>query len=76
LSGMKNYLLQLRTKLENEFAGVSEDALAWARERIDLAVRVKSFEELYSLFGFEYIVDRSGSLDQFSNQSFDLVVSA
>jgi len=75
LSGLKNYLQQLRTILDNQFSGVSEDALARARDRADLAVRVGSLEELYGLFGFQYVVDSSGSLDRFPDQSFDLVVS-
>ena len=75
LSGLKNYLGQLRAKLTGEFSGVSEDAVARARDRIDVALRVESFDELYERFGFQYVNDSSGSLARFSNESFDLVVS-
>jgi SAM-dependent methyltransferase len=75
LSGLKNYLQQLQAKLHGQFGGVSDDLLARARDRIGMVLSVKSFDELYGLFGFQYVIDSSGSLSQFSNESFDLVVS-
>jgi SAM-dependent methyltransferase len=36
---------------------------------------VQSFDQLYDLLGFQYVIDSSGSLSQFPDSSFDLVVS-
>jgi len=36
---------------------------------------VASFEELYRLLGFEYVVESTGSLSRFRDDSFQLVVS-
>jgi len=39
-------------------------------------MQVESFEELYQLLGFRYVVESSGSLDQFEDKTFQLVISA
>jgi SAM-dependent methyltransferase len=46
-----------------------------AQSLIEKILRAGSFDELYQLLGFEYVVERSGSLSQFPSDSFQLVVS-
>jgi SAM-dependent methyltransferase len=75
LGGMKNYLGQLKPVL-NTIQGLSDSQVRRAQFLIDQIVGVESFEELYRLLGFEYVVDPSGSLERFADCSFQLVVSA
>jgi SAM-dependent methyltransferase len=75
LSGLKNYVGQLSTILEAGAADLSQAELKRAQSLIQAIVKVNSFEELYKLLGFEYLVERSGSLRQLPSNSFQLVVS-
>ncbi len=75
LEGMKNYFGQLAPMLEDGF-GLSEEQIVRARGRIRQIQEARSFEELYEIFGFEYVVEPSGSLERFQDGSFDVVVSA
>ena len=74
LGGLKNYLRQLRPLLSNNF-GLTAAELRRAQSIIDQILQVTSFAELYDVLGFEYAIESSGSLKQFSNDSFQLVVS-
>lgn len=74
LSGLKNYLLQLKPMLNDDF-GLSATELKRAQSLIEAIIKVGSFAELYRLLGFEYVVESSGSLSQFPSGSFQLVVS-
>jgi SAM-dependent methyltransferase len=74
LEGLKNYVRQLRLVLENGF-DISQVQLTRAQSLIDEIIRVQSFDQLYDLLGFQYVVDSSGSLSQFAESSFDIVVS-
>lgn len=73
LSGMKNYLAQLDTLLKD--LNVEETQMNRAHGLITEILKVRDFEELYQLLGFEYIIDQSGRLKQFKDASFDIVVS-
>ena len=74
LGGLKNYVRQLAPMLKNGF-GLSATELRHAQSLIEEILKVESFDELYELLGFEYVVESSGSLRQFSDNSFQLVVS-
>jgi len=74
LGGLKNYLRQLGQMLNGDF-GLSAGELKRAQSLIDKILRIDSFDELYQLLGFEYVVESSGSLRQFRDDSFQLVVS-
>jgi len=74
LGGLKNYVRQLGLLLDDGF-GLSTGELQRARSIIDQIVRVESFDELYKLLNFEYVIDSSGSLSRFADNSFQLVVS-
>lgn len=75
LSGLKNYLVQLNSALNDGF-GLSAAELTRAQSLIQVITKVESFAELYKLLGFEYVLESSGSLRQFPTGSFQLVVSA
>ena len=74
LGGLKHYAGQLLPLLRDGL-----DLTPAQRSRaIPLAekiLRVESFDELYSLLAFRYVVHPDGSLGQFADQSFQLVVS-
>jgi SAM-dependent methyltransferase len=74
LGGLKNYVRQLGPMLAEGF-DLSASELKRARSLIEAILKVESFDELYKLLGFEYVVESSGSLAQFPGDSFQLVVS-
>jgi SAM-dependent methyltransferase len=74
LEGLKNYVRQLGAMLDDGF-DLSASQLKRARSLIEAILRGHSFDELYRLLGFEYVVESSGRLSQFPRNSFQLVVS-
>jgi SAM-dependent methyltransferase len=74
LGGLKNYIRQLGLML-NEGFGLSAAKLGHARLLIEKILKIESFDELYQLLGFEYVVEGSGSLRRLPSKSYDLVVS-
>jgi SAM-dependent methyltransferase len=75
LHALKNYVRQLGGLLDETF-GLSPEQLRRAKSLIDAVSRVKSFDELYKLLGFEYVTHPAGDLTRFRDRSFQLVVSA
>jgi SAM-dependent methyltransferase len=73
MSGLKNYLSQLDTKLIK--LNAEETQLDRAHRLIAEIMDVSDFEELYRLLGFEYVIDQSGRLTQFDDASFNIIVS-
>ena len=75
LGGLKNYVAQLGPALKDNGFELS----AAESERAQLLIReigkVNSFEELYRLLDFEYVLETSGSLARLSDDSFQFVVS-
>ncbi len=65
-----------------EFAGVMDDEIDAESEQLEHAHRLleavseaHSFDDLYRLLWFEYVVEPSGTLDYFPDASFDAVFS-
>ena len=73
LCGLKNYLRQLRSLLHG--FDLSPTEIGRAESIINNVLEVDSFNELYRLLDFKYVVESSGSLSQFADKSFQLVVS-
>ena len=75
LAAYKHYCEQLRQAADKVF--VMEPA---QREQVytllDNISAANTFDELYRMLGFEYLIDPTGALKQFGNDSFDLIVSA
>lgn len=74
LGGLKNYVGQLVPLLKDGL----DLSRAQRRRAVAIAeqvVRVDSFEELYALLNFTYVIDSEGSLRQFPENAFQLVVS-
>jgi SAM-dependent methyltransferase len=46
-----------------------------AHSLLEASLKISSFEELYKLLGFEYILNKEGWLTCFGDESFDLVIS-
>ncbi len=74
LGGLRNYLRQLKPLLSDLELSPSE--LSRARSVLDEILVASSFDDLYSRLGFEYVVESTGSLERFADESFQLVVSA
>jgi len=74
LGGLKNYVRQLGPMLNDGF-DLSAPELKRAQSLIEAILKVESFDELYKLLDFEYVVQSSGSLAEFQPETFQLVVS-
>lgn len=59
---LKHYLTGLRREIGTFEEFVGAQRVARARELLDKALAVESFEEYYALMGFRYVVDPSGML--------------
>ncbi|NMO90347.1 class I SAM-dependent methyltransferase [Actinomycetospora sp. TBRC 11914] len=73
------WLGQLRDELDGDFGRrlpVSAERLDAARALADRALRTESYDELYALMGFRYVLDPSGMLAGVPPNSYALVVSA
>ncbi|MBY0482944.1 class I SAM-dependent methyltransferase [Nitrosomonas sp.] len=74
LTALKDYIAQLEGMLD-ELNG--DDAqLDGARRLISQIKAVQSFDELYRLLDFIYVIDKSGELASFEQEAFDFVVSS
>ncbi len=74
LSALKNFLRQLEPVLE-EF-NVSDAKRGQAYRLMKRIALVESFDKLYELLGFTYVVDPSGIPNKFEHNSFDAIISA
>jgi len=74
LGGLKNYVRQLGAVLGNGYE-LTPGELERAKTLIERIDGVQSFDQLYQLLSFEYVVEGTGSLGQFADNSFQLVVS-
>jgi SAM-dependent methyltransferase len=72
--GLQNYCRQLRSRLRIDL-DLTPAETARAEGLLDAILNTASFEELYGLLGFEYMVERSGSLARLPDGSVQLVVS-
>lgn len=74
LSGLKNFLGQLEPFLDEFNVGGSK------RERAGKLIksisRVESFDQLYKLLDFKYVLDPGGIATDFKHNSFDCIISA
>jgi SAM-dependent methyltransferase len=75
LGGLKNYCQQLGPMIDAGNIGLSRSQVDRAQALLRAITLAKSFEELYQLLGFRYVVEATGSLEQFRNDTFQVVVS-
>jgi len=75
LTALKNYVAQLTPILLEGKLGISNDELERAQSLLQAIAKIDSFEDLYRLLDFEYVIESSGSLKQFPDNSLQLVVS-
>jgi len=75
LSALKSYVRQLGERFGKDgfLDGFDFDR---ARAIIERIQRVTSFDELYAMLGFRYVVDPSGLMESLPRGSFRLVISA
>ncbi|MCC6616870.1 MAG: class I SAM-dependent methyltransferase [Anaerolineae bacterium] len=73
LSGLKRYVAELDARLDQ--LDVDADQYARAHHLIAQIQTVDSFDELYFLLGYEYVVDSTGKLSRLPSASFDMVIS-
>lgn len=74
MEGLKNYLNQLDKMLQA--LDVDDHRRNKAHRMISLIQDKNSYQDLYDLLGFEYVIDERGRLDSLEKGAFDLVVSA
>lgn len=74
-NAMKYYFSVLDKQLDLEF-DLNDMQRARAHEMIRQILSADSLDSLYKQFGFQYIVDDTGTLKGFPDQSFDLIISA
>ncbi|MFY9727726.1 MAG: class I SAM-dependent methyltransferase [Bryobacteraceae bacterium] len=74
INGLKNYLKQLDNSLDK--LDVDNAQRISAHRLISRVMEITDYQDLYNLLGFEYVLDHSGSLNQFATGSFDIAVSA
>ena len=74
LDSLKNYMKQLSKQM------VCVEVDDYRRDKAQAIIRdiltVESFEELYDMLECEYVVNKTGKLDNFEDEIFDVVVSA
>lgn len=75
LDALKSYLRQLLASFD-QLKGVSPQEKERAFALAEKIFAVSSFDELYRLLGFRYILDPEGMLRGIKSSSYDLLVSA
>jgi len=74
LSGIKNYLAQLEKHLD--LFDISSVKIQHAKQTIKTIKSANSFEELYKIIDFDYIIEKEGTLETVKKSKFDYIVSA
>lgn len=72
---LKSYLRQLASMLKREEHQFPGD-VSNARRLISQICELKSFEEVYKLLGFKYIVDPLGEMKSLPDKAFKVIISA
>lgn len=75
LDALKSYLRQLLASFD-QLKGVSDQEKKRAFALAEKILAVSSFDELYRLLGFRYLLDPEGMLKGLTSSSYDLLVSA
>ena len=75
LPALKQYLTDFGRRVGTDLS-VPPDQMRRVSKLIEEILRTRSFEELYDLLGFKYMVDKNGNLNRIESESVDFVVSA
>lgn len=75
LSAYKAYLRQFVPYIDSEF-GVDRARVERAHVLLERVLEAQTFEEVYELTGFTYVIDKEGTLAGFEDESFDLIISS
>lgn len=75
LSAYRAYLRQLVPYIDSGF-GMDRDRVGRAQLLLGRLLEARSFEEVYELTGFTYVIDKDGTLEGFEDESFDFIVSS
>jgi Methyltransferase domain len=76
LGAYTSWLAQLHDRIDDEFAHLSEARRGQAKKIARQAMDVRTFEELYRMLNFTYVVDASGTLKGVPQNHYALAVSA
>lgn len=74
LSVLKLYVSQVGPNLET--IGLPSDRIPRAREIIKSVQDASSFDEIYSVLSWRYVLNESGTMEDLPDESFDFVVSS
>jgi predicted SAM-dependent methyltransferase len=71
---IKQFSVELE-KVIHKTVDISDDDKQRIAQIVELISQSSSFDDLYQSLGFQYVIDSSGKLQQFQNDSFRLVYS-
>ena len=71
---IKLYVKQFNQIVDQEL-GLECTQNAHIHTLLESILTTKSFDDLYDLLGFEYVLDPNGNLDQFGNETFHLIIT-
>jgi len=74
LEAYKRYFGLFEEVIDKELA-LDAARSARAHELLQVIAKARSFDEIYSAFGFRYVVDPNGTLKQFPSDAFSVVFS-
>lgn len=74
LEALKRFFGQFEDSI-CEVMGIDETQRQRIHHLTQVIVQAKSFDDLYKSLGFQYVIDKNGSLEQFQDESFDLIYS-
>jgi len=74
LSAIKNYLNQLDRMIDG--LAITTGRRDRAHRLVKELLRVQTFDNLYELLGFRYIIEPTGRLEKLKDETFDVIVSA
>ena len=74
LEPLKRYYSELNRRIDDE-VGLDPSQRACVHGLLEAITSVASFDELYDLLGFEYVVEPGGTLARYEDASFDAILS-
>jgi cyclopropane fatty-acyl-phospholipid synthase-like methyltransferase len=75
LDAYKHHFRQLEEIIDQEFE-INHEQSQRIHKLLQAIAQAGSFEEIYRLFGFQYVINPSGKLNQFPDESFTVIFSS
>lgn len=72
---MKNYFNNFKYTINNDI-NIDKTSKNRSLETINVILNANNFDEIYDKLGFKYVINESGKLDIFNDNSFNVIISA